>query len=184
MRNAKKPTKMWRDSKGRFISSKPKHITNSPTHKPGEIIFSYAQPPDPNISFTTNSNPYTYGAYRVPPVNHSDGYLKWEDAKTPERFTSGYIAPAEQEKESYLQRMFNFLKYRGKQKKLAMYSITFPSSHIDVKVSDLTFFKVLSVLSLLTSTTVALMNNWQFSILVQRFENLKWLVTGFHPGLH
>ena len=48
---------------------------------------------------------------------------------------------------------------------------------------DMTFYKVLSWLSILTSFSMAYLAGWEFQSLVTRFEYLRWLILGYHPGL-
>jgi hypothetical protein len=51
------------------------------------------------------------------------------------------------------------------------------------KFKSPSFDRVLVTLALVTLAIAAYLSGWQFNILVTRFEILKWIVFGHHPGL-
>jgi hypothetical protein len=126
------------------------------------------------------TKPYEFVTYGITLGDGPDLKVNDNSSEPYTGLTSGYIAVAEKDKETYLERISKFMNKNSK----GYGDIVWPSTRITVNNSNLPFFKVLAVLSIITSTAVALMNNWQFTILVQRFENLKWLLTGYHPGIH
>jgi hypothetical protein len=84
--------------------------------------------------------------------------------------TGGYKKADQQEAKEYVE------KIKSNQ---APYFTFVGEGLFKAKKENFTFFKVLSVLSLLVSTAVAFTTGWEFNILVTRIEWLKWYISHF-----